>query len=76
MDSLMPISTSFDVLAFGVRILTSELPQPVTPRFRPAAVIYGEGNGLVSERSYDVITASDSVVLEHAFLAKRELSYA
>jgi len=65
LDALMPASTSFDVLGFVIRALMGEQVTVPQIAFGPAAVLFGAGEGLVSERAYDLVTAVDRAALEH-----------
>ena len=64
LDALLPASSSADVLGFLIRSLTADSPSENWD-FSPAAVIYNEGDGLVSERPFRVIHAPDRESLEY-----------
>jgi biotin carboxylase len=70
-DVLLPASTSFDVLAYVIQTLAGDSRHHETIEFRPAAVIFGQGEGLVSERPYDVLTAPSRAALERTLEAKQ-----
>ncbi|MEW5801188.1 MAG: hypothetical protein AB1847_03690 [bacterium] len=84
LEALMPACSSSDVPAFLIRTLMDEsafmsgscqpLPGPVlaAPAFSPAAVIYGQGEGLVTDRPHTVLTAQDRSSLQRAIRAWRE----
>lgn len=75
LDALMPESTSFDVLAFILHALTGKTPVLQNIAFSPVAVIYTEGEGLVSERPFNILTAQDRATLEQSLLSMQRKIY-
>ncbi len=75
LDALMPKSTSFDVLAFILSTLTGEKTVLPNITFSPVAIIFNEGEGLVSERPYNILTAQDRAALEHSILSTQRKIY-
>ncbi|KKS33158.1 MAG: ATP-grasp domain protein [Parcubacteria group bacterium GW2011_GWC2_42_12] len=75
LDALIPESTSFDVLEFMFRALTGEKPVLQNITFNPVAVIFGEGEGMVSERPYNILTAQDRTSLERSLLLTQRQIY-
>ncbi len=65
-EGLVPKSTSEDVLKIMIRAVTGDLSELPYIEFNPAALIFGEGEGLESERSYNTLTASNRPLLELA----------
>ncbi|OGX44373.1 MAG: hypothetical protein A3G38_02695 [Omnitrophica WOR_2 bacterium RIFCSPLOWO2_12_FULL_51_8] len=57
LDHLMPASADFDVLASFVGALIGDVPELPKNNFRPTAIIYGEGKGLVSDKPHTLIHA-------------------
>jgi len=57
LDQLIPASTDIDVLAYFIAILIGDMSEPPKIDFRPTAIIYGKGRGLVSDKPYTLINA-------------------
>lgn len=64
LDQLLPASTNFDFLAHYIRGLTGEGLAERTISFKPTALIFGHGNGLVSEREPTILHAQKRSDLE------------
>jgi len=65
LDTLIPNSTSFDVLEFAIHALTGKEPRPVQGVFDPTAIIYDKSDGLISERSYTILKGEERHELEN-----------
>ena len=75
LDALLPESTSFDVLSFSILSLAGGNPTLENINFRPSAVIFSEGEGLVSERPYKILSAPDLITLEHTIMSTQRKIY-
>ena len=75
LDALLPESTSFDVLSFVILSLADENPSCQDINFIPSAVIFGEGEGLVSERPYKILSGPDRIFLEQIIISTQRKIY-
>lgn len=57
LDRLLPASTDFDFFAYYIRGLAGEKLDEAKTAFRPTALIFGQGTGLVSEREPVILRA-------------------
>ena len=76
LDSLLPESTSFDVLSFAILSLVGENPPIKNINFIPSAVIFSKGEGLVSERPYGILSGPDRISLEQIIKSTQRKIYA
>jgi len=74
LDALLPASSSLDVLEFAINLQIGKCLEPVSPAFRASAVIYSEGDALVSDRPHRIFTAPDRQTLER-LLAQEGVLY-
>jgi len=63
LDHLIPSSTDIDVLAVFIATLVGDMPVFPKNNFRPTAIIYGKGRGLVSDKPYSLISAKTTGAL-------------
>ena len=64
LDALLPMSTSFDVLQYLCKMLISQEPVSMTAEYKPKAIIYHEGEGLVTDRKFTLLSAENRDELE------------
>ena len=64
LDVLLPESTSFDVLKCQIETMTGGIPKLENINFTPTAVIFYDGDGLVSDRPYKILKSFDRSLLE------------
>ena len=64
LDELLPASTSFDVLAYICRMLVHDYPWPMEAVFKPRAVLYQKGDGLVTDRPFTLVSGNSREELE------------
>lgn len=69
LDQLLPESTSFDVLAHFIGGLAGEHRSTPPVNLSPTALLYGKGEGLVSERPFRLLQASSREALEEQILS-------
>ncbi|MCD6401247.1 MAG: hypothetical protein J7L73_04885 [Anaerolineales bacterium] len=75
LDALLPGSTSFDVLSFTILSLVGGNPPCKNINFIPSAVIFSKGEGLVSERPYEIISEPDRISLEQTIISTQRKIY-
>jgi len=64
LDKLIPASTTYDVLGQIINVLTQEEFCFQKLNFNPTAIVYEQGEGLVSERGCFMYEAKDRQILE------------
>ncbi len=65
LDELLPASSSFDFIKYAIDILTGQIPeQSMAATFSPAAILYGKGECLVTERPFQLMTVDNRKHLE------------
>ncbi len=65
LEALFPASSSFDVLGSLIRSLTGRHTSYNNINFSPTAIVFREGEGLVSDRPYEILSAPDRISIEH-----------
>ena len=75
LDHLLPASTSFDFVAYFIRSLAGEKIYLPSVELKPIAILFGKGDGLVSERPYQLIQAETRKELELLIMAEEKNIY-
>lgn len=65
MDVLLPQAGQFDALAYMIKALATDCRLDAEPIWNPTAVIFGEGNDLISNRPHLILKATTTEELEH-----------
>ncbi len=69
LDVLLPAAGEFDALGYMIRALTTKTKLDITPPWNPTAVIFRDGDGLISNRPHDLLHATTLDQLEQIITA-------
>jgi len=72
LDQLLPASSFCDVLGYFIRGLTGERLFLSPSCFKPIAILFGKGDGLVLEKPYKILQSDTREDLEHLILLKEK----
>ncbi len=64
LDQLIPAATDFDLLKIAISGLAGESINKIAFTCKPTAIIYGEGDDIISERPFKILQASDRISLQ------------
>jgi len=64
MDVLLPAAGTFDVLQYMIKALTTECELSSRPTYNPTAVIFADGDDLISNRDHQILQAATTEELE------------
>lgn len=60
LDVLLPAAGDFDALSHIIQVLAGNKPPIANPAWKPTAVVFEQGSGLISNRSHRIIHAANS----------------
>ena len=64
LDILLPEAGDFDALGYMIQGLVTQTPPWSPPAWSPTAVVFGQGDGLISRRPYQIIRAETPLQLQ------------